>query len=262
MTTGISTIVGKNVFRMGDTGATVMRIQLALAACGFALKGTGYFGPSTDVAVEAFQKRAGLHVDGRVGPQTAAALDRAAASNRTDVPPEVTKEIGRPLWLDAGIKLIGTKEAAGSRDNAQIIDWAKDEGGAIAQAYTHDSIPWCALFANHCLTKVGLKGTETLWALDFAGKWPAVRLPGPTVGAFAPMLRDGGGHIMIVVGKDRSGNIMGLGGNQNDAVSIAPFAVSRLNKGFWWPASVPAPHLTGISTLPVVLSDGRITKES
>lgn len=28
--------------------------------------------------------------------------------------------------------------------------------------YTHDSIPWCALFANHCLTKVGLKGTGTL----------------------------------------------------------------------------------------------------
>lgn len=32
------------------------------------------------------------------------------------------------------------------------------------------------------------------------------------------MLRDGGGHIAIVVGRDQHGNIMGLGGNQSDAV--------------------------------------------
>lgn len=248
-----------HVFRMGDTGATVMRIQLALAGCGFALKGTGYFGPSTDVAVEAFQKRAGLHVDGIVGPKTAAAIDAALGSNRTVIPPSVAKEIGRPLWLEAGIRLIGTKEVPGHGDNPVIIDWAKEDGGDIAKEYTRDEIPWCALFANHCLTKVGLKGTETLWALDFAGKWPSVRLPGPAVGAFAPMLRSGGGHIIQIVGKDQHGNIMGLGGNQGDAVSIEPFAVSRLNKGFWWPSSVSRPLLTGISALPVVKSNGNLS---
>ncbi|ACF02403.1 hypothetical protein Rpal_3905 [Rhodopseudomonas palustris TIE-1] len=38
----------------------------------------------------------------------------------------------------------------------------------MAKTYQHDSIAWCALFANHILTKVVLKGSETL-ALDFAG---------------------------------------------------------------------------------------------
>jgi len=49
------------------------------------------------------------------------------------------------------------------------------------------------------LTKVGLQGTETLWALDWSN-W-GTRLPGPAVGAFAPMKRQGGGHIAIVVGR-------------------------------------------------------------
>lgn len=246
-------------YRMGSSGSTVKEIQIALGKIGYPLTGTGYFGPATDTAVEAFQKRAGLKVDGDFGNQSALALDRALGSDLSAVPTPVKAEIGQPLWLQAGIKMIGTREGSGARDNQTIIDWAKEEGGDIAAAYTHDSIPWCALFANHCLTKAGLKGTETLWALDFAGKWPSVKLLGPAVGAFAPMLRSGGGHIIQVVGKDQRGNIMGLGGNQHDQVSIVPFPMSRLNRGFWWPSSVALPSATGVSSLPVVRSDGRIS---
>jgi len=74
------------------------------------------------------------------------------------------------------------------------------------------------------------------------------------------MLRDGGGHIGIVVGLDQHGNAMLLGGNQSDAVNIKPFARSRLNKGFWWPASVPLPGKIGFSSLPIVQSDGKISR--
>ena len=261
--------VRNTLYRMGSTGPVVQAIQLALKAVGYQLSGTGYFGPATDVAVSTFQKRAGLKVDGTVGPQTAAAIDAALAPKPATLPTQPTppaappEEIGRPLWLEAGIKLLGTHEGVGGKDNPAILDWAKEEGGDIAKEYTHDEIPWCALFANHILTHVGLKGTETLWALDFAGKWPAIKLAGPAVGAFAPMLRNGGGHITVVVGKDQNGNIMGLGGNQSDAVTIAPFATSRLNKGFWWPESVPLPKQVGIASLPVVKSDGKVSsKES
>lgn len=264
--TAIATKLKKGqVARIGDFGPLVQEIQLGLRSLGYPLKGTGYFGPATDVAVEAFQKAAGLGVDGEVGPRTAAALDRAMSLPRPGVRPSPSGgtpsilEVGRPLWLQAGMRLIGTKETPGSKDNRTIIDWAKEEGGAIAKAYTHDSIPWCALFANVCLTRAGLKGTETLWALDFAGKWPSVRLPDMAVGAFAPMLRDGGGHIMIVVGRDQHGNVMGLGGNQSDAVNIKPFARSRLNKGFWWPKGTSLPAKTGFASLPLVTSSGKVS---
>lgn len=242
------------VLKLGDSGPTVAALQLRLRDLGAGLKGTGYFGNGTDTAVEAFQRTHGLAVDGVVGPETALALDMADVEM-----PVNAVDFSRPLWFQAGIALIGTKEFAGARDNPVIIQWAKDEGGDIAKEYTHDSIPWCALFANHCLTKAGLKGTETLWALDFAGNWPSVRLPGPAVGAFAPMLRDGGGHIMQIAGRDQHGNPMGLGGNQRDAVNIEAFARSRLNKGFWWPKGVSLPPAFGFDSLPVVLSDGRVS---
>lgn len=256
----IADIVPKGVyFKLGSAGPQVKQIQLGLARLGFPLTGTGYFGPATDTAVEAFQHRAALTIDGEFGNKSAVALDLALGSNLASIPREIQAEIAQPLWLQAGIKLIGTKEMPGSGDNQNIIDWAHDLGGDIATEYTHDSIPWCALFANHCLMLAGIKGTGTLLALDFAGKWPSVKLLGPAVGAFAPMVRSGGGHIVQIVGRDQHGNFMCLGGNQSDAVNIEPFPVSRLNRGFWWPSSVVLPKATGISSLPVVNSNGRVS---
>lgn len=253
-----SLVAAGGPLRMGASGPAVEALQLALRDLGYALKGTGYFGPATDTAVETFQRRAGLKVDGWVGDKTAAAIDRARGAPAL-VQQATPVEIGRPLWLEAGIRLINVREAPGKADNPQILEWAREEGGAIARDYRHDSIAWCALFANHILTKVGLKGTETLWALDFAGQWPAVKLPGPAVGAFAPMKRVGGGHIICIVGRDQHGNVMGLGGNQGDKVSILPFPQSRLDQGFWWPKDVPPPMQIGFSSLPLVRSDGRVS---
>ncbi|MGY6411849.1 MAG: N-acetylmuramidase domain-containing protein [Alkalilacustris sp.] len=68
------------VLRVGDRGASVMRLQAALG-----IPEDGAFGPETLSAVRAFQTAQGLSVDGIVGAQTWAALARASA----DVVPEV-----------------------------------------------------------------------------------------------------------------------------------------------------------------------------
>lgn len=257
--TKLSDIIKKptDTLKIGMQGEIVKLAQFELAKRGYNLKGTGYFGNATDTAVEAIQRKANIKIDGELGPTTANVIDKLPAASL--LPTFDHMEITRPLWLEAGLKYLGTKEFAGGKDNPVIIDWAREEGGSIEEQYTHDSIPWCALFANHILTKVGLKGTETLWALDFAGKWPCTRLAGPAVGAFAPMKRNGGGHIMVVVGRDQLGNIMGLGGNQSDAVTIAPFAVSRLNQGFYWPKGPSLPQYVGIRSLPIVKSNGKVS---
>lgn len=267
---GLQSRVGDSLYKMGSSGPVVVDIQIALAKIGYPLKGSGYWANATDTAVRNFQKVAGLRVDGRVGSDTAKALD-AASIPELKTPEKVAAaalDIARPLWLTAALSYVGTKEFAGSRDNQTIIDWAKLEGGDIAKSYTHDSIPWCALFANHCLTKVGLPGTETLWALDFNSDlmrertghgWPAVRLQGPAVGAFAPMLRNGGGHIIQIVGRAKNGNVMGVGGNQSDAVSVVEFHRDRLNKGFWYPDGVGIPNKVGFDLLPIVNSNGSVS---
>lgn len=241
--------------RLGDQGVAVRSLQIALGALGYPLKGSGYFGGATDTAVSDFQKRQVLDIDGECGPLTATAIDAAVAALNAGKKP-LPPESARPLWLQAALGWVGTKEQPGSGDNPVILNWAKDQGGDVAKEYTHDAIPWCALFANQVLHQVGLKGTGTLWALDFA-RW-GQKLEGPAVGAFAPMQRSGGGHITIVVGRDQHGNLMCVGGNQSDAVNVKPFDPSRV-VSFRWPAGVPMPRRTGMASLPIVRSDGRLS---
>lgn len=63
-----------SVLRRGARGEAVRALQTALTARGHPLVADGAFGPATEAAVRAFQKRTGLTVDGIAGPATAAAL--------------------------------------------------------------------------------------------------------------------------------------------------------------------------------------------
>jgi uncharacterized protein (TIGR02594 family) len=261
----MAALVGNRVLELGDRNEAVRALQLALAKLGYPITATGYFGGGTDTVVKDFQARHGLDIDGAVGPGTAAAIDRALAERDPARPGAGNGSQagsngcdGRPLWLIEGLDWVGTKEAAGTADNPAIRKWAAEEGGEIAKDYNHDSIPWCSLYANMVLSKVGLRGTETLWALDWAN-W-GQKLPGPAVGAFAPMKREGGGHIAIVVGRDQNGNLMCLGGNQEDTVNIKPFPAER-PLSFRWPEGVPPPTRVGFDTLPLVKSEGGVSTQ-
>ena len=252
----ISELVMSGPLRRGSKDrAAVTALQEALQGMGFTLEADGFFGGETETIIEALQRDHDLMADGVVGPATAAIIDGAAPPSGPP-PVEPAAKSGRPSWLLAALGWLGTKEQPGSGDNPIILRWAKDQGGAIGKDYTHDSIPWCALFTNAVLQQVGLKGTGTLWALDFA-KW-GQGLPGPAIGAFAAMKRDGGGHITIVVGRDQHGNLMCCGGNQSDAVTIAAFDPKRV-VAWRWPAGEALPAVIGFNKLPVVKSDGKLS---
>lgn len=263
----------RGFLRYGDQGEDVRIVQKALASMGFTLSGTGFYGPATELAVASIQDAAGARKDGEFGEETAKILDAALAGGKIDldkiiaadvIEPASIIDLVDPIWVTAAIRMIGTQEGAGSRDNPEILDWAKDEGGMIAEAYRHDSVAWCSLAANHILTLAGLKGTETLWALDWHSdsKWPNVRLPGPARGAFAPMKRTGGGHIAVVMGRDQHGHLMMWGGNQSDGTNIKPFPQER-PLSFRWPKATGVPLPTsdtiGFAHLPVIKSDGRVS---
>ena len=66
------------VLAKGSYGEEVTRLQQALERSGYwNATAYGYFGPITEAAVRSFQRDRGLQVDGKAGPATLAALDRA-----------------------------------------------------------------------------------------------------------------------------------------------------------------------------------------
>lgn len=66
----------EDVLEVGDSGAMVRAVQERLCALGYAVgKVDGVFGSRTRVAVLAFQAENGKATDGRVGPETRAALN-------------------------------------------------------------------------------------------------------------------------------------------------------------------------------------------
>jgi hypothetical protein len=76
--------------------------------------------------------------------------------------------------------------------------------------------------------------------------------------------REGGGHVGFIVGTDARGNLMVLGGNQSNAVSIAPFAKSRAT-GYYWPsfwrnkAAVKSVPFEERYFLPLLKSNGQLS---
>jgi len=133
---------------------------------------------------------------------------------------------GGPRMIVEALKLFGTLEAPGAKDNRTILDWAKEVG--LQKTYSHDSIPWCGLFIAVVASRAGKPRTDSpLWALSWAD-WGAA-CPGniPMLGDVVTFKRDGGGHVGLYVGEDASSYHV-LGGNQSDSVCITRIAKSRL----------------------------------
>lgn len=76
------------MLQKGSKGPEVLALQKALAAAGFNPQGLdGSFGPKTEAALRAFQRAAGIVVDGKAGPQTWKALKARAPAPATPPAP-------------------------------------------------------------------------------------------------------------------------------------------------------------------------------
>ena len=95
----------------GSSGADVRRLQRMLERRGFDVgQADGVFGAKTSAAVEAFQTKRGLQVDGIVGPKTMEALNWNRAKQEADS--EATAEAAGG---DFGAAPVADPAAAASR---------------------------------------------------------------------------------------------------------------------------------------------------
>lgn len=155
-----------------------------------------------------------------------------------------------PPWLTEARRHIGVAEIKGPKHNSRIVGWLEN----LRAWWKDDETPWCGVFVAHCVKSAGYElPKHWMRAKDWLN-WGRT-LSNPRIGCIVVFEREGGGHVGLVVGKDKAGNIMVLGGNQGDAVNIRPFAASRV-AGYRWPMGA---YLPIAEALPLLASDGKLS---
>lgn len=161
-----------------------------------------------------------------------------------------------PRWLETARKYVGQKEVPGKESNPWLVSlWHKLKGAEVFKWLGADdsSAPWCGTFVAACFSESAIPIAKHWYRARDWLNW-GVKLSAPTVGCVVVYERKGGGHVGFVVGQDQSANLMTLGGNQGDKVSIAPFSVARV-LGYRWPEN----EVVSLRVLPVVKSDGSLS---
>lgn len=138
-----------------------------------------------------------------------------------DITPE-SLEGASLVALETAATMLGWDENAGRE---KLTDFLRNNGQNIDPRET----AWCAAFVNASLQSSGLDGTGRLNARSFLD-W-GEEVSEPQEGDIVVLSRGDNpaqGHVGFFKGFDANGNIMILGGNQGDAVSIKAFPASRL----------------------------------
>lgn len=154
-------------------------------------------------------------------------------------------------WMIEAERHIGLREIKGSKHNSTIVWWLN----SLKAWWFDDEQPWCGVYVAHCLKSTGYVVPKT-WYRALAWLDWGQRIDNPVVGCVVVFSRKGGGHVGFVVGKNRNGNLMVLGGNQGDAVAISAFDKSRV-VGYRWPSDAMIPINVD---LPFITSNGKLSE--
>lgn len=148
-----------------------------------------------------------------------------------------------PLWLQLAYQEMrrGVREVPGDRDNPRIIEYHS----STSLKATHDEVAWCAAFVGWCLQEAGVRPSGSAAARSYLEWGVGVSPVHPPVGAIVVLKRGGAnqpgpdviqaqGHVGFFWGHGEPGQLVLLGGNQGDQVSLAQYPVHRL-LGVRWP---------------------------
>lgn len=141
-----------------------------------------------------------------------------------------------PKWLTSARSYIGQREIPGQDSNQWILGlWAIVPWIWLTVRRKDDSLlPWCGAFVRLCLSEAGLTPPKA-WYRAMAYAEYGTNVGRPVLGAIGVIKNGKQWHVGFVLGKDNAGNIIMLGGNQNDSVKLSAFK-PELFKAYRWPA--------------------------
>ena len=146
------------------------------------------------------------------------------------------------IWISKAWQHIGlTENTSKTKHNPKILEWLAKMGsfnGEHKAWWSEDETAWCGTFVGAILGE-SKRYVIPSWyrAGDWADSRYMTKLDKPAYGAIAIKKRKGGNHVFFIVGKNSKGQIMGLGGNQGNKVSIIPFNLSDIY-AIYWPSMV------------------------
>lgn len=159
-----------------------------------------------------------------------------------------------PIWLEVARKYVGQKEIKGPHHNPNILRW----WDSVAPSINDDETPWCGAYTGGIMIESKLPA-QPGGAMARNWRHYGKKLTRPAYGCIVVFWRGSpkgsSGHVGFVVGVDKRGNLMVLGGNQGDQVSIKPFPLNRV-LAYRWPGIWPAAERF---KLPVLNSDGKLS---
>jgi uncharacterized protein (TIGR02594 family) len=148
--------------------------------------------------------------------------------------------ISEPLWLQSARDLIGLREIAGALHEPKVLQLWRD----ARMPYVHDDeTAWCAAFVGAMLERSMIGSTRLPnarsyenWGLNCltdTGKRDLIRVPIGAVCVFDRPPNAWEGHVNFAVGRTATGDVVCIGGNQKNSVSISTFKEARLIAARW-----------------------------
>ena len=134
-------------------------------------------------------------------------------------------------WITVAKGELGVHEIRGRKHNDRILEYHSKTSYHAEK----DEISWCASFVNWVFSECGIKGTNSASARSWI-RW-GKKLDKPIYGCVVIFWRgkkDGWkGHVGFYLGHNRNGDLIVLGGNQNDQVSIKAYSEERVLCYVW-----------------------------
>lgn len=171
--------------------------------------------------------------------------------------------IPEPQWLSRARDFIGLHEIPGAMNEPKIVQLWRD----AHMEYIHDDeTAWCSAFVCAMLERSMINSTRKAnarsfehWGID-CNDLGTSEIPLGAILVFNRPPNPEQGHVGFAVGITPEGNLMVLGGNQSDKVSIATFKKGRLISARW-PTEESA-NLGLLKSLPVLKSGPVSVRES